>query len=312
MTSNYLDDVLQKHQLLGFLAKEAEILLSFIRSLGFKVNLEKSELVPSQTVVHLGMRFQKHLNRVSLTSKRIQVILDAVQVAQKSVSVIQTVPASSRLIQCSSRSAQTGSGISETAVVCIGRTVDATTGNLEDQVPVTAEIAQALDKWTDRYGWRKAFLYGHSQHRCLSAQIQVFLAGVHTCYHCFVWHRVLGLVQKEITTWQEMMAVWKALQQWELELQGKAVIILSENTSAVLCSKNQGGTQCLIGSHMSSLALVQQPQHGAEDPAYSEASQCLGRLIVKEQADNTHRMVPTSNSVRETYTGLRKSTRGSV
>ena len=72
--------------------------------------------------------------------------------------------------------------------------------------------------------------------------MQVFLAGVHTCYHRFVWHRVLGPVQKEITTWQEMMAVWKALQQWELELQGKAVMILSENTSAVLCSKNQGGT----------------------------------------------------------------------
>lgn len=74
MTSNYLDNILQKHQLPGVLAKEAEILLSLISSLGFKVNLKKSELVPSQTFVHLDMRFQKHLNQVSLTPKRIQVI----------------------------------------------------------------------------------------------------------------------------------------------------------------------------------------------------------------------------------------------
>lgn len=54
---------------------------------------------------------------------------------------------------------------------------------------------------------------------------------------------------------------------------------------------------CVIGSRTSSLALVQQLQHGAEDPTYSQASQCLGRLVGMKQADNTHRMVPTSNSV---------------
>ena len=69
MTSNYLDDILQKHQFPGVLAKETGILFYFIRSLGFKVNLEKSELVPSKTFVHLGIMFQTHLNRVSLTPK---------------------------------------------------------------------------------------------------------------------------------------------------------------------------------------------------------------------------------------------------
>ena len=158
-----------------------------------------------------------------------------------SVSVNQTVPASSRLIQRSSQSAQTGLGISETAVVCIGRTLDASDWKFRGPGTSNCGDCPSIGQM-DRYGWRKAFHYGHSQHRCLSAQIQVFLAGVHTCYHRFVWHTVLGPVQKEITTWQEMMmAVWKALQQWELELQGKAVMILSENTSAVLYRKNQGG-----------------------------------------------------------------------
>lgn len=200
MTSNYLDDILQKHQLPGILAKEAEILLSLIRSLGFKVNLKKSELVPSQTFGHLGMRFQKHLNRVSLTPKRIQVILDAVQVAQKSQSLsAKQFLTLLGLFNAAANLVKLGWVYLRPLQFALAEQWRQATGNLEDQVPVTAEIAQALDKWTDRYGWRKEFLYGHSQHRCLSAQMQVFPAGVHTCYYRYVWHRAFGPVQKEIT-----------------------------------------------------------------------------------------------------------------
>ena len=69
-SSSYLDDILMKdllkvrvqHCLLQF--------LSYMRGLGFLVNKEKSQLVPVQDFVHVGLHFKTHLGLVSVPQDR--------------------------------------------------------------------------------------------------------------------------------------------------------------------------------------------------------------------------------------------------
>ena len=49
--------------------------LDLLRSLGWKVNLQESDLTPSQEFVHLGILFRTHFNLVCLTPKRLDKIL---------------------------------------------------------------------------------------------------------------------------------------------------------------------------------------------------------------------------------------------
>nr|KAG5703999.1 hypothetical protein BaRGS_032088 [Batillaria attramentaria] len=57
---------------------DRDFLLDLLRTLGFLVNSEKSDLLPSQRFTHLGMAFATDVNRASLPQKRIDAILEAV------------------------------------------------------------------------------------------------------------------------------------------------------------------------------------------------------------------------------------------
>nr|KAG5695291.1 hypothetical protein BaRGS_028226 [Batillaria attramentaria] len=73
--SNYLDDLLLKNQIADSLSQDRDVFLSLLRNLGFLVNLDKSDLLPSQKCLHLGMFFETDANRISLPQKRIDAIL---------------------------------------------------------------------------------------------------------------------------------------------------------------------------------------------------------------------------------------------
>jgi hypothetical protein len=77
--SNYLDDILQKHRDPTILAQDLLFLLERLQHLGFLINRLKSDLIPSQDFVHLGMHFLTHQSIVKLPLKRLDKILGPVQ-----------------------------------------------------------------------------------------------------------------------------------------------------------------------------------------------------------------------------------------
>ena len=62
----YLDDWIVHHQNPNQLLQQQQLVLSVLEQSGFKVNTTKSELIPTQDIQFLGIRFQLKLGRVSI------------------------------------------------------------------------------------------------------------------------------------------------------------------------------------------------------------------------------------------------------
>lgn len=80
--SNYLDDILQKNTNPEVLRADLAVMQSTLQRLGWLVNLEKSDLIPSQVFSHLGMLFRTLPATVELTAKRRNKLLTAVRQLQ--------------------------------------------------------------------------------------------------------------------------------------------------------------------------------------------------------------------------------------
>ena len=80
----YLDDWLSKNQNQLTLLEHRHFIIQLISSLGLIINKEKSDLIPSQTFVFIGMEFLTHLNIVRVPQDRVLNIIQSVcQFSQK-------------------------------------------------------------------------------------------------------------------------------------------------------------------------------------------------------------------------------------
>lgn len=68
----YLDNILRRATTLEQGEKAVHVVTDCLTKRGFLVNVEKSSLVPQQSIVHLGVRIETVLNSVFLTDERIQ------------------------------------------------------------------------------------------------------------------------------------------------------------------------------------------------------------------------------------------------
>lgn len=66
----YLDDILIRAQSRELLVRDLDMVVTELKNHGFIINLDKSQLTPSQDIVFLGARFQTCLNQVSLSDQR--------------------------------------------------------------------------------------------------------------------------------------------------------------------------------------------------------------------------------------------------
>ena len=72
----YLDDWLVRNQVRQEILRDRQFTIELIMSLGLIINEEKSDLVPSQNFVFIGMEFLTHKNIVRVPLDRVQGILD--------------------------------------------------------------------------------------------------------------------------------------------------------------------------------------------------------------------------------------------
>ena len=72
--SFYLDDLLAQNLDPKELQKQTQLVIVVLHLLGFRVNMKKSDLIPSQTIVHLGFEFNTVNMTVSLPMEKVNMI----------------------------------------------------------------------------------------------------------------------------------------------------------------------------------------------------------------------------------------------
>ena len=72
----YLDDWLSRNQNCLTLLEHRQFIIQLIVNLEIIINQEKSDLIPSQKFIFIGMEFLIHLNRVKIPQDRIQTVRD--------------------------------------------------------------------------------------------------------------------------------------------------------------------------------------------------------------------------------------------
>ena len=86
-TSPYLDDFLAKDRERSFLVSKSRERVQFMLRVGLLVNLEKSDLTPSQDTVHIGLRLMTDRGMVSVPEDCILAIIKIVSLVRGEMEV---------------------------------------------------------------------------------------------------------------------------------------------------------------------------------------------------------------------------------
>ena len=239
---NYLDDWLLCAASRTQAARDTSLLLSHIRELGLVVNEKKSHLSPSQDVVFVGMAIDSSLMRASLPAKRVDTILSFLQRFRLGHTV--TVRDCQRLL---------GLLTAASSLVPLGllhlrplqRWFNAHKLHLRKhrhrRLLVTGSCVLALNRWRAR-----SFL---ESGRALSRMTRREL--VCTDASLLGWgavYRGMAASGRWSLPWSaqhinvlELRAVRLALQHFLQYLEGRHVLVRSDNTSVVAYINHQGG-----------------------------------------------------------------------
>lgn len=244
--SNYLDDLMVKGMLRDKLEADRDSLLTLLQSLGFLVNEQKSDLVPAQQFVHLGMFFQTDLNKVSLTEKRITKIVAGVSrflelpspPASLWLHVLGLMSAAADLLPLGRLQART------TQLFFLARW-SSTWGDLDTLVTPSQEVKDSLLRWKDT-SWLSSGVPLQRQQPALTLVTDASRVGW-GAHILPSFEEVRGDWSEEDTNhqinWLELKAVLLVIRHWQQRLQGKTVLVLTDNTAAEAYLNKQGGTR---------------------------------------------------------------------
>ena len=244
--SNYLDDILQKNTNPEVLRADLAVMQSTLQRLGWLVNLEKSDLIPSQVFSHLGMLFRTLPATVELTAKRRNKLLTAVRQLQTQT---LTTPREIAMVigLCSSAAELVPSG--RLAVRPLQWAFQdlwrPTSQDWDVILPLSEDLRRALTPWT-RELWLSSAVPISPPPPDVSLCTDASLAGwgahllptFETAHG--IWSPEESLLHINLL---ELLAVFRALLCWHEKLRGRAVMLLTDNTTVVAYVKHQGGTR---------------------------------------------------------------------
>ena len=234
--SNYLDDLLQKNTNPEVLRADLAVMQSTLQRLGWLVNLEKSDLIPSQVFSHLGMLFRTLPATVELTAKRRNKLLTAVRQLQTQT---LTTPREIAMVigLCSSAAELVPSG--RLAVRPLQWAFQdlwrPTSQDWDVILPLSEDLRRALTPWT-RELWLSSAVPISPPPPDVSLCTDASLAGwgahllptFETAHG--IWSPEESLLHINLL---ELLAVFRALLCWYEKLRGRAVMLLTANTTVV-------------------------------------------------------------------------------
>ena len=239
----YLDDWLIRSQSKQVLLNQTEWLLALCKTLGLRINLEKSELTPTRDFIFVGYQYRTQINRVYPTQKRIE------QIQQKATLFLnfQALPARqwlslTGLLTATEKLVPMGRTHMRDLQYCLKRQWKQTETNLNQSVQIDHLARTELRRWYDTTN----LIVGAPMHPP-NPDIQIFTDsamegwGAHTLNL-----EVSGAWSPNERTLHinnlELRAVVIALKHWERVVIGKTILVASDNSTVVAYIKKQGGT----------------------------------------------------------------------
>ena len=238
----YLDDWLIRSQSKQVLLNQTEWLLALCKTLGLRINLEKSELTP-RDFIFVGYQYKTQINRVYPTQKRIE------QIQQKATLFLnsQALPARqwlslTGLLTATEKLVPMGKTHMRDLQYCLKRQWKQTETNLNQSVQIDHLARTELRWWYDTTN----LIVGAPMHPP-NPDIQIFTDssmegwGAHTLNL-----EVSGVWSPNERTLHinnlELRAVVLALKHWERVVIGKTILVASDNSTVVAYINKQGGT----------------------------------------------------------------------
>ena len=242
----YLDDWLIVADSRTACQAAVQTVLSLARELGFRINVEKSELVPAQVFTFLGVEFDLSLGLVRPTVERVQKILEAIQ------DLLAATHRTARywlhalgLLNSSFHTIQLGRLRGRPVQRYLASVWRQASGDLDDKIPPPSSKLVR-----DRFSW---WLNQARLRRGVSIQpppppLNLFTDASHWGWGAHLddltangpWSHQEKLAHINLL---EMWAVDKALFEFRKSLVGSHVLLSTDNASVLAYLKNEGGTR---------------------------------------------------------------------
>lgn len=238
----YLDDWMSVNQEKQALLQDRELMLNLLTRLGFIINLEKSNLIPTQTITYLGALFKLKKFLVFPTQDRIQSLLAAVQdlmngqiTARHYLRVLGIIASCLELIPNARL-------FMRPLQIHLLQHWKPSKMSLDFQIVCTPKLRKHLKWWLSSANISKGRFLKQNQ-TCVTITTDASMTG---------WGGVMksktvqGLWSTEMTSQHinnlEMEAVFLTLKHFQTELTNKQVLVRSDNMSVVQYINKQGGT----------------------------------------------------------------------
>ncbi|XP_048240261.1 uncharacterized protein LOC125373303 [Haliotis rufescens] len=227
----YLDDGLQAHQFTEALQEELATTLSLLRYLGWIVNFQKSDLVPTRDLQYIGIRFQTGVNLVMVPQDRWDTIVSSVRRLLHAPASVHTW--------------QEVLGLLTSAQDLTRR------GRLQLRplefpnllVPLPAQLRCHLEWWLQPSNVCEGVFMSEPPfilHLFVDASLEGWGAHFGDDQAAGLWSPVEKVLHINCL---EMEAVIRAVEFWKLRLRRKRLMIQSDNSTVVHCVNKQGTTR---------------------------------------------------------------------
>lgn len=246
----YLDDILVMAATADLLRLHVRRVVELLASLGWVINWKKSETEPSQVKTYLGVSIDSVKMATCLPEERLR----------KLTSAVEEMLEANRAHQLTLRQAAKTLGQMSAAAVGISlarlkerpllnavRHALMAGADWDAPLRLDAETAQACSWWLDQLRqWNGVGLLPGTPTVWLTTDASEAAQGC-TLRGCGLDLRcqfVIPLAQSHRSSnWRELSAILHALRLYAVVLQGKVLLIMSDNTTALACIRNQGSRQ---------------------------------------------------------------------
>ena len=291
----YLDDWLIRATSIEKIQRDTRLVLRTLTKLGFIVNVEKSELVPKQTIIFLGQQFQLDIGRVLPTQEKKRKIIEKLN------NFIQreTAPALEwqkviGLLTAVEKLMPGGRLRIRPLQIHLNKNWKQNKDSQQMKIQLTPEVKEAIKWWLEEERYNVG----------VRLETQIPQENIYTDASMTGWGGHWNKVEVS-GTWTEeekvlhinvleMKAVIRTITAFQNQLRNKTVLLASDNTTVIAYIRKQGGTRS------SSMFKVTQElfQILEKNGINMQVRHIAGRLnVLADQLSRRHQMKQTEWSL---------------
>ena len=247
---SFLDDFVVFAETPKLLLQITEVVLEKLRNLGFRINWEKSNLVPSQSIEFLGVSWDLHRSLLSVPPDKVNSIsLRCQEMSVRGVATRRELESLTGLLNFAASYIVLGR--LHLLPVLMWLNLHTHTGLRDTPVLLDETVREFLQPWIHR-----KFLTCPVPMRAPRPTLTLMTdASLDGWCGILLPRKVLGLwpasVRNLSMNWKELKAIHLALLELQHHLRGKSIQLLSDNTTAIACLKRQGSVR---HAHLHTLA----------------------------------------------------------